>query len=132
MDFCSSDTYESWQRASIPRLNLQRFVEQMITEVLLAHILHGIEVLEELLIAQTKHSMTAAAGGSRLKGADAITDPDVSVHSQAVGLVLVLLDFTRDLGHLPPLAEVDEVFAVAQQEVRITFFCLQDVGQVYS
>lgn len=104
----------------------------MITEVLLTRVLHRIEVLEELLLAKTKHSVTAAAGGRQCIGADAITDPDVTVHSQAVGLVLVLLDFTRDLSHLPPLAEVDEVFAVAQQEVRIAFFCLQDVGQVYS
>lgn len=57
----SDNTYKSWQRACIPRLNLQRFVEQVITEVLLAHILHGIEVLEELLLVETKHGVTAAA-----------------------------------------------------------------------
>lgn len=62
LDFCYTDNaYESWQRACIPRFNLQRFVKQMITEVLLAHVLHGIEVLEELLLAETKHGVTAAA-----------------------------------------------------------------------
>lgn len=62
LDFsCSDNTYESWQRACIPRFNLKRFVEQMITEVLLAHVLHGIEVLEEFLLTETKHGVTAAA-----------------------------------------------------------------------
>lgn len=60
------------------------------------------------------------------------TDLDVTVHSQTVGLVLVLLDLARDLRHLPPLAEVDEVFPMAQQEVGVAFFGLQNVGQVYS
>lgn len=124
--FCfSGNTYKSRQRARIPGFYLQRFVEQMITEVLLAHVLHGIEVLEEPLLAEGKHCVSAAAaGGRRSEGAAITTHPDVTVHSQAVGLVLVLLDFPRDLGHLPPLAKVDKVFAVAQQEVRIAFFRL--------
>lgn len=63
---CYGNTYESWQRTCIPGFNLQRFVEQMITKVLLAHILHGIEVLEELLLTKMNQGVTAAgaeAGG---------------------------------------------------------------------
>lgn len=129
--FNSGNTYEARQRACVPRLNLQRFVEQMITEVLLVHVLHGIEVLEELLLTEKK---TVSEQQAELLPAEegVVADPDVGVHPQAVRLVLVLLDFPRDLSHLPPLAEVDEMFAVAQQEVGIAFFCLQDVGQVYS
>ena len=49
---------------------------------------------------------------------------------QAVGLVLVLLDLPRDLRHFPPLAEVDQLLAVALQVVRVPLLRLQDVGQV--
>lgn len=53
--------------------------------------------------------------------------PDVALHPQAVWLVLVLLDLPSDLGHLPPLAEVDQLLAVPFQEVRVSLLCLQDV-----
>lgn len=60
------------------------------------------------------------------------TDLDVALHPQAVRLVLVLLDLSRDLSHFPPLAEVDQVFAVSAQKVWVSLFGLQDVGQVDS
>ena len=58
------------------------------------------------------------------------TDPDVGLSSQAVGLVLVLLDLARDLRHLPPLAEVDQLLPRPPQEVGVPLLRLQDVGQV--
>lgn len=54
--------------------------------------------------------------------------PDVLLHLQAVGLVLVLLDLSCYFGHFPSLAEVDQVFAVTSQEVGVAFLRLQDVG----
>ena len=56
--------------------------------------------------------------------------PDVVLLLQAVGLVLVLLDLPGDLRHFPPLAEVDELLAVALEVVRVALLRLQDVGQV--
>lgn len=52
------------------------------------------------------------------------------LHFKAVGLVLVLLDLAGDLCHFSPLAEVDQLLAVAFQEVRIALLRLEDVGQV--
>lgn len=60
------------------------------------------------------------------------TDPDVGLHTQAVRLVLVLLDLSGNLSNFPPLAEVDKVFAVSAQEVRVSLLRLQDVGQIDS
>lgn len=56
--------------------------------------------------------------------------PDIALHPQAVGLVLVLLDLPGDLGHFPSLAEVDQLLAMPLQEVRVAFLRLQDVRQI--
>jgi len=50
------------------------------------------------------------------------------LHLQTVGLVLVLLDLSCDFSHFPPLAEVDQLLAVALEEVGVAFLRLQDVG----
>lgn len=72
------------------------------------------------------------AGCASRKCCHAHADPGVGFPTQAVGLVLVLLDLPGDLSHLPPLAEVDQVFPVSAEEVRVSLFRLQDVGQVDS
>ena len=56
--------------------------------------------------------------------------PYIILHTEAVGLVLVLLDFSCDLCHFPSLAEVDQLFTVSLKEVRITLLCFQDVCQI--
>lgn len=50
------------------------------------------------------------------------------LHLQTVGLVLILLDLSCDFSHFPPLAEVDQLLAVAFEEVWVAFLRLQDVG----
>jgi len=57
--------------------------------------------------------------------------PDILLWCETVGLVLVLLYFAGDLGHLAPLAEVDQPLLVALQEVWVALLRLQDVGQVH-
>lgn len=54
--------------------------------------------------------------------------PDVVLHLQTVGLVLILLDLSCDFGHFPPLAEIDQLLAVALEEVWVALLRLQDVG----
>lgn len=54
--------------------------------------------------------------------------PDFVLHLQTVGLVLILLDLSCDFSHFPPLAEVDQLLAVAFEEVWVAFLRLQDVG----
>ena len=56
------------------------------------------------------------------------THPDLVLHLQTVGLVLVLLDLSGDFSHFPPLAEVDQLLAVAFEEVWVALLRLQDVG----
>ncbi|TNN65592.1 hypothetical protein EYF80_024121 [Liparis tanakae] len=51
-----------------------------------------------------------------------------NTHPTTVGLVLVLLDLSCDFSHFPPLAEVDQLLAVALEEVGVAFLRLQDVG----
>ena len=58
------------------------------------------------------------------------SDPDVRLPPQAVRLVLVLLDLSCDLCHLPPLAEVDQIFPVSAQKVGVPLLRLQDVSKV--
>ena len=45
---------------------------------------------------------------------------------EAVGLILILLDLGDDLGHLPPLAEVDQLRV--REEVWVALFEKNDVG----
>ena len=54
--------------------------------------------------------------------------PQFRYFLQAVRLVLVLLDLGDDLGHLPPLREVDEARVV--QEVGVALLQEQDVALV--
>lgn len=61
-----------------------------------------------------------------------VAHPDFVLHLQTVGLVLILLDLSCDFSHFPPLAEVDQIFAVSAQEVGVSLLRLQDVGQVDS
>lgn len=45
----SGDAYESRQRAGVTRLDLQRFVEEIICKLFLHHVVHGVQVLKEFL-----------------------------------------------------------------------------------
>lgn len=60
----------------------------------------------------------------------------VSTHSNAlfyvktVRLILILLYFSGDLGHLPALEEVDQLSV--GQEVGVTLLDVQDVGEVHA
>ena len=74
-------------------------------------------------------SNISGAGSARVSCV-LVTDPDVGLLPEAIGLVLVLLDLPGDLGHLPPLAEVDQLFPRPPQEVRVALLRLQDVSQV--
>lgn len=44
------EAYEARQRAHVARLDLQRLVEEVVGKVLLSHVLHGVQVLKELLL----------------------------------------------------------------------------------
>ena len=55
-----------------------------------------------------------------------VTHPKLRYFLQAVWLVLVLLDLGDDLGHLPPLGEVDQVGVV--QKVRVALLQEEDVA----
>lgn len=50
--------------------------------------------------------------------------PDFVLHLQTVRLVLVLLDLSCDFRHFPPLTEVDQLLAMAFEEVRVAFLRL--------
>lgn len=49
---------------------------------------------------------------------------DVMLHLQTVRLILILLDLSCDFSHFPPLAEVDQLLAVAFEEVWVAFLRL--------
>lgn len=48
--------YEARQRAHVARLDLQRLVEEVVGKVLLRHVLHGVQVLKELLLQTHTHT----------------------------------------------------------------------------
>lgn len=50
--------------------------------------------------------------------------PNLVFHFQTVGLVLILLDLSCYFSHFPPFAEVDQLLAVAFEEVRVAFLRL--------
>ena len=58
--------------------------------------------------------------------------PNVLFRSQAVGLVLVLLNFLCYFCYFAAFAEVDDALGPVRQKVRVALFSQQDVGQVHA
>lgn len=122
-------TYESRSLPAVPWLNVHRGFEQVVGKLLLAHVAHRVQVLEEPL-RDRRHVAFRTCNIPQAVRWLVCAHPDVVLHLQTVRLVLILLDFACDFSHFPPLAEVDQLLAVAFEEVWITFLCLQDVGQI--
>lgn len=129
---CSRNTYKSWSLPAVPWLNIQRHFEQVVSKLLLTPVAHRVQVLEEPLCNKKKVMFWVQDLWNMLKEKEKnlrmSAHPDFVLHLQTVGLVLILLDLSCDFSYFPPLAEVDQLLAVAFEEVWVTFLCLQDVG----
>lgn len=126
------NTYKSGSLSAVPWLNLQRHVEQVVRKLILTPVSHRVQVLKKPLCNKNNKCFESKICVLHVlkcnKDKMMSTHPDVMLHLQAVRLVLILLDLSGDFRHFPPLAEVDQLLAVAFEEVRVAFLCLQDVG----
>ena len=98
-------TYSFGGSLAIPGLDIKGFVIEVITKLLVSHLAKRIEVLKKR--------------------------PDFIFNSQAVRLILVLLNFLRYLGNFSSFAEIDNSFGSMWQKVRVTLLRVENIGQVH-